>query len=94
MSLAFGERARTVPRRLHRGQERRAHLVDLEFAQSRSRRAARRGDLLAENDRVGPVSRSILAEPTRVCTTRSVAVARGRPRCTPASIIDSTTKKM
>ena len=38
-----------------------------------------------------PVSWSILPEPTRVWTTSSVAVARGRPRWTPASIIDSTT---
>ena len=41
-----------------------------------------------------PVSRSIFPEPTRVWMTSSEAVERGSPRCTPASIIDSTTKKM
>lgn len=53
------------------------------------------GEVTRSRSTVGcsPVSRSIVAEPSMVCTTSSVEVSRGSPRCTPASIIASTTKK-
>ena len=53
------------------------------------------GEVTRSRSTVGcsPVSRSSLAEPSMVCTTSWVAMSRGRPRCTPASIIASTTKK-
>src|SRR5262245_59401879 len=52
------------------------------------------GEVTRSRSTIGcsPVSRSIFAEPTTVCTTSSVAVVRGSPRCTPASIMASTTK--
>ena len=52
------------------------------------------GEVTRSRSTVGcsPVSRSSFADPSMVCTTSSVAVSRGSPRCTPASIIASTTK--
>ena len=51
------------------------------------------GELTFSRSTVGcsPVSRSIAAAPTRVCTTSSLDVVRGSPKNTPASIMASTT---
>src|SRR5690349_18055053 len=52
LARALGERAGAVAGGLHRGEERRTDLVDLELAQRRGGGAGRRGHLLAQHGRV------------------------------------------
>ena len=63
----------------------------VEFAQRGGRRTAGAGDLLPQHRRVLAGLAHHGGRAVRVWTTSSVAIVRGIPRTTPASIIASTT---